>query len=95
MADLLIVWLQALDDTRDAKVVVPLGTVQRPGGKTVILHHNHQVGLIIQWITISSAFLTLGKDTVYIIKYSISFPELLTASHLLPSSVNRTCSGVI
>lgn len=31
MADLLIVRLQALDNTGDAKVVVSLGTVQRPG----------------------------------------------------------------
>lgn len=34
MADLLIVRLQALDDTRDAKVIVPLGAVQCPERKT-------------------------------------------------------------
>lgn len=32
MVDLLVVRLQTLDDTRDTKVVVPLGTVQRPEG---------------------------------------------------------------
>lgn len=33
IADLLIVRLQAFDDARDAKVVVSLGTVQRPERK--------------------------------------------------------------
>lgn len=33
MADLLVVRLQALYNARDAKVVVPLGAVQRPERK--------------------------------------------------------------
>lgn len=34
MVDLLVVRLQALDNTRDAKVVVVFGAVQRPDRKT-------------------------------------------------------------
>lgn len=34
MADLLVVRLQALDNTRDAKVVVVFGAVQRPDRET-------------------------------------------------------------
>lgn len=39
--------------------------------------------------------MTLGKASVCVIKfYELVYPEHLTVSHLLPSSVNGTCSGV-
>ena len=56
MADLLVVRLQALDNTRDAKVVVPLGAVQRPdGAKQTQQHKQYQrvAQPTLQWVITS------------------------------------------